>query len=105
MRFALPAVLVLALAACDPLSGLQNLVSPENADARAAVELAVKSDFPALIDEIGAGGGPLLTRAYDVARVPESDRAARTLALNSNLGVYAGSPDALIAALIAAGRP
>ena len=109
MRFRLPSglplALVAALAACDPVSGLSNLVSAGNAPNRAAVEVAVKSDFPALIDEIGAGGGPLLARAYDAARVPETDRPARTLALNGNLGLYASSPDALVAALVAAGRP
>ena len=105
------ALLVLALftapvlAACTPLAGLSNLYSSENAGRRATVEVIVKSDFPTIIDEIGRGGGPVLTSAYDAARVPAGDRAARTLALDGNLGLYAGSPDALVAALVAAGRP
>ena len=88
-----------------PMARLSNLVSTQNAGTRAAVEVVVKSDFNTIIDEIGAGGGPVLTRAYDAARVPPGDRPARTLALNGSLGLYAGSPDTLIAALVAAGRP
>lgn len=70
---------------------------------RGQVELWVKTNHPALIDHIGAGGGPLLTRAFDLARVPAADRPTRVLQMQGDLGLYAANPEALIVALMAFG--
>lgn len=101
MRLILP-VLFTFLAACTTDGDLRDfapLASPNG-----AVEVLVKSNHPALIAEIDAGGGPLLTRAFDAAGVPEQDRPARTLQLQGNLGLYDANPGALVTALSVYGR-
>lgn len=103
-------VLFLAVAGCtqgtgvSPLEGLRGLVDPADADRRAAVELEVKSAFPAILTEIGNGGGPALTRAFDAAGVPDSDRSARIIQLDGDLGLYAENPGALSLAIATYGR-
>ena len=64
-----------------------------------AVELVVKANHPALLQEIAAGGGPTLTRAMDTAGIPPQDRPARLIQLNADLGLYAANPGALVTAL------
>lgn len=94
-------IALLALASCapgtatTPVDGLRGLFDPARADRRAAVELAVKEDWPAVLTQIQAGGGPALSRAYDAAGVPAADRPARTLQLSGDLPLYAQNPGAL----------
>jgi hypothetical protein len=70
---------------------------------RGQVELLVKSNHPALLDQIAAGTGPILAQAFDTAGVPEPDRPARIIQLQSDLGLYAANPEALIVALMVYG--
>ncbi len=98
MRRAL--LFALALSACTPGLNLGAALDPLQAQRRGAVELAVKSAFPDILDEIEAGDGPSLTRAFDAAGVPQADRPARTLQLNGDLGLYAANPGALVTALL-----
>jgi hypothetical protein len=87
-----------------PVSGIGTGV--ENAayrQRRGQVELIVKSNFDAIVDDINAGGGPVLTEAMDAARVPAADRPARILQMQADMGLYAGNPGALIVALMVYG--
>mgnify|MGYP004540382017 CR=1 FL=1 len=95
---ALPLLLVLTLAACA--SGPGALLDPALAQRRGAVEVAVKSAHPGILEEIDAGGGPALSRALDAAGVPPEDRPARLLQLKGDLGLYRANPGALVAALV-----
>jgi len=70
---------------------------------RGAVELIVKSEYPVILQEIEAGGGPVLRDAMDRAGIPEADRPARLLQLRSDLPLYAESPAALVTALLTYG--
>ncbi|WP_411891925.1 hypothetical protein [Yoonia sp. SDW83-1] len=84
-----------------PISGLST--AAENAAynrRRGQVELIVKSNFPGIIDEIQAGGGPALTEAMDAAGIPPGDRPARILQMQGDLGLYAQNPGALVVALM-----
>ena len=71
-----------------------------NAGQRGPVELEVKSGYDAILREIGAGGGPTLTRVFDLARVPEQDRPTRLIQLDNDYGLYAANPDALVNAMM-----
>ncbi|MCO4847545.1 MAG: hypothetical protein KC448_06190 [Yoonia sp.] len=88
-----------------PFNGIatlaQNLMSD---DRRGPVEVLVKSNHPALIDQINAGTGPILIQAMDTARIPDSDRSARIIQLQSDLGLYAANPGALVTALMVYGN-
>ncbi|MEL6573808.1 MAG: hypothetical protein AAFQ64_19315 [Pseudomonadota bacterium] len=80
--------------------------STENAiyqQRRAAVEVIVKSEFDAIISDIQSGGGPTLTQAFDAASVPSEERATRAFQLNTDLGLYAGNPGALVTAIMVYG--
>jgi hypothetical protein len=70
---------------------------------RGAVELAVKGNWPAIIGEITAGGGPALTTAMDAAGVPPQDRPARLIQLQQESAAYAANPGALVSALMVYG--
>ena len=106
MRPTLPHLILpaaLALAACagqNPLTGVTSaLTAPDRQ--RGAVELAVKSSFPAIMSEIAAGsGGPALTAAFDAAGVPAEDRPARIIQLGRDAGLYNANPGALTQALL-----
>jgi len=65
----------------------------------------VKSDFPAILADIQSGGGASLTRVFDLAGVPEQDRATRAFQLNNDIGLYAQNPGALITTLLVYGQP
>lgn len=78
---------------------------PDYAARRGATELAVKSSWPAIVAEIGAGGGPALTAAMDAARVPAADRPTRLYQLAQEQGTYAQSPETLVSALMVWGNP
>ena len=67
---------------------------------RGQVEVFVKSNFTAVIADIRAGGGPILTEAMNSAGVPLNDRPARIIQLRSDIGLYETAPGALITALM-----
>ena len=109
----LPIIAVICLSACSqkanhignplllPVSGLSTAVG--NAaynQRRGRVELIVKSNYDAIKDDIRAGGGPILTEAMEAARIPETDRPARIIQLQSDMGLYANNPGALVVALM-----
>lgn len=84
-----------------PLNAIGNSIG--NAaynETRGKVEIYVKSNHPALVADIRRGGGPFLTKAYDIAGAPKPIRAEHTLQLQSDLQIYAGSPDALVVAVM-----
>ena len=87
-----------------PVSGIGTAF--ENAaynERRGRVEVIVKTNHPAILDEILAGGGPLLTEAMDTARIPAEDREARIIQLQSDFGLYQTNPGALVVALMVYG--
>lgn len=87
-----------------PFSGLATAASNAvYSQRRGAVELFVKTNHPALINEINAGGGPTLTEAMNTANIPTEDRPARVLQLQSDLGLYNANPGALVTALMVYG--
>lgn len=107
MRSSLLSVLILAgcTAGGNPFNlPASALTDPaENAiytQRRGAVEVIVKSDFDGIIADIQAGGGPTLTRAFDAAGIPPAERATRAFQLNNDLALYAGSPGALVTAIM-----
>lgn len=67
---------------------------------RGAVEVFVKTNHPALIRDIQAGGGATLTQAMDIAQVPPQNRAGLILDLRSDLGLYAQNLDAMVVTLM-----
>ncbi|WP_341366136.1 hypothetical protein [Yoonia sp. BS5-3] len=106
----------LALAACSneanhlgnplllPVSGLSTAIG--NAaynERRGRVEVIVKSNYPAILRDLNAGGGPVLTDAMNAAEVPEADRPTRIIQLQSDIGLYAQNPGALVVALMVYG--
>lgn len=84
-----------------PVDAVQNGINnAAYSQQRGAVEVIVKSEFPAILADIDAGGGPVLTRAMDAARIALGDRSARTLQLQGDLGLYSANPGALVTALM-----
>lgn len=81
-----------------PLPALTSLSNP----ARGATEVFVKTNHSALIRDLRTGGGPVLTQAYDTARVPDDLRPVQTLRLQSDLQIYQTNPGALVTAILAA---
>ncbi|MCX7298839.1 MAG: hypothetical protein NTX73_00345 [Rhodobacterales bacterium] len=71
---------------------------------RGAVEITVKSGYPAILTEIDAGGGPILTQAMDQAGVPAQDRPTRIIQLQSDMALYQANPAALVAAIMVYGK-
>lgn len=111
MRPALAALMFLTAcsgAADDPGNPLSwpgrlfagDFTDPAAQQRRGAVEVAVKSNHPAIMAEIAAGGGRLLTQAMEAARVPQPDRAARAIQLRADQGLYQANPGALVTALM-----
>ena len=99
MRIALSCIVFLTVCSGDakdlgnplllPLSGLTTLA--ENTvynERRGRVEVLVKSNHPALIDQINAGAGSILIAALYTAGVPATDRPTRIIQLQSDLGLY-----------------
>ncbi len=70
---------------------------------RGAVELIVKSNYEEIKTDIRAGGGPVLNKAMDAAGIPERDRPARLIQLQSDMGLYQATPGALVTALMVYG--
>lgn len=81
-------------------TGVENAIYDER---RGAVEVQVKSNYPAILDEIAQGGGPALTEAMDLALIPIEDRPARIRQMQADLPLYADSPEALVVALMVYG--
>ncbi len=113
---ALPAALLLAACAGgddgshlpNPLSlpgqALGNAIGNGIYNARRGkVEAFVKANHPALIEEIRAGGGPLLTHAMALAGVRPEMRPTLALRLKADIGLYLNSPEALVVALMVHG--
>ena len=67
---------------------------------RGQVELIVKSNLPAVLNDIRMGGGPTLTEAMNIAGIPVTDRPARIIQLQSDIQLYESSPGALVTALM-----
>ena len=102
-------VLVALLSACSsqpnplalPLSGLTTAWgNATNAQTRGEVEVFVKTNHPELLQDIARGGGPSLSQAYDLAKVPQSARALHTLRLQSDRALYQANPGALVVAIM-----
>lgn len=98
----------LALAACSadparfdrPVSNAMPISnSAARDDRRGEIEILVNSHHRALIADIRAGGGSVLSLAQELAGVPTAARPAQILQLQSNLPLYRASPDALALAL------
>ncbi|MFQ1700867.1 hypothetical protein ACJ5NV_09745 [Loktanella agnita] len=70
---------------------------------RGQVELIVKANFDGIRNDIRAGGGPILTKAMNAARIPADERPARITQLQGDMGLYAGNPGALVTALMVYG--
>jgi len=111
MRRALPVFCLLAACSSQgnqvgnpftaPFSGFATAPSTAvYSQRRGAVELFVKTNHPALIHQINAGGGPTLTEAMNTANIPVEDRPTRIVQLQSDLGLYEVNPGALITALM-----
>ena len=87
-----------------PISGLATAASNAiYSQRRGKVEVLVKSNHPALIAQINAGAGPILTQAMETAEIPVLDRPARIIQLQSDLGLYTANPGALVTALMVYG--
>ena len=112
-----PFIFCLCLAACSneanhlgnplllPISGIGNAFNnAAYAQRRGAVELLVKSNHGALIEEIAVGGGPLLDEAMETANIPQAERPARILQLQGDIGLYTDNLEALIVALMVYGN-
>ena len=112
----IPLIFLVVLAGCSneanhpgnpfflPISGLTTAASNAvYSERRGTVEVLVKSNHPALIDQINAGNGPILTQAMDAARIPQEDRETRIFQMQSDLGLYQANPGALVTALMVYG--
>ncbi|SEW11435.1 hypothetical protein SAMN04488515_1118 [Cognatiyoonia koreensis] len=87
-----------------PISGFGTAVeNQEYTQRRGRVELAVKTNYPEILNEIRSGDGPSLRMAMDAAQVPVRDRPARITQLQGDLGLYSGNPGALVTALMVYG--
>ena len=87
-----------------PVNAVQNgLSNAAYQQQRGTVELIVKSEFPAILADISASGGPVLTRAMAAAGILPQDRPTRIIQLQSDYGLYAANPGALVTALMVFG--
>jgi hypothetical protein len=67
---------------------------------RGQLEVYVKTNFTAMLADIRAGEGPILDNAMTIAGIPAGDRPTRIIQLQSDVGLYAAAPGALITALM-----
>jgi hypothetical protein len=87
-----------------PVNAVQNGINnAAYSQRRGSVEVIVKSEFPAILTDIDAGGGPVLTRAMEAALIPVQDRPTRVLQLQGDMGLYSANPGALVTALMVFG--
>ena len=109
----IPLIFLVVLAGCSneanhlgnpfflPISGLTTAASNAvYSERRGTVEVLVKSNHPALVDQINAGAGPVLSQVMETAGIPVPDRPTRIIQLQSNLGLYAANPGALVTTLM-----
>ncbi len=88
-----------------PATGLSSVVGNAAYNKqRGEVELIVKSNYEEIKTDVRAGGGPVLTKAMNAARIPDQDRPARIIQLQSDMGLYQATPGALVTALMVYGR-
>ena len=100
MRFILPCLILLgACTGANPFTGVTSALTVPDRQ-RGAVELAVKAEFPQIMSQIDAGGGPALSAAFDAAGVPQADRPARIIQLQGDAGLYRFNPGALTQSLL-----
>ncbi|MCF2903890.1 hypothetical protein L0666_02735 [Octadecabacter sp. CECT 8868] len=84
-----------------PIHAVGNAVSNATyGQRRGQVEVFVKTNHPALITDIRAGGGVTLTEAFDIANVPPAARAPHTLQMQSDLALYTNNLGALVVAIM-----
>jgi len=87
-----------------PVNGLGTAIGNAGYNqTRGQVEVFVKTNHPALIADLRAGGGPTLTEVFDIANAPVQARAPHTLQLQSNLQLYESNLDALVVAIMVVG--
>lgn len=87
-----------------PIDAVQNGINnAAYSQRRGTVEVIVKSEFPAILADIDAGGGPVLSRAMEAALIPVAERSARTIQLQGDMGLYSANPGALVTALMVYG--
>ncbi len=87
-----------------PLSGIGTVFgNMADTKRRGQVEVIVKANFDAIRSDIRMGGGPVLSKAMDASGIPERDRPARILQLQSDAGLYNQTPCALVTALMVYG--
>lgn len=111
-----PPIAVLLISACSneanhlgnpmllPLSGVSTVIGNAAYEKRRGqVEVIVKANYDTIRKDISAGGGPVLTKAMDAAGIPVEERPARTIQLQSDMGIYNASPGALVTALMVYG--
>ncbi|MCI2400493.1 hypothetical protein [Aliiroseovarius subalbicans] len=109
-------LLILPLAACTdqpshipnplflPAQAVSSTVQNARYDARRArVERHVTANFVAIIGEITAGGGPLLSTAMELAWIPAPKRPAITRLLAEDITLYHNDAEALVVALMVHG--
>ena len=90
--------------ALAPFAGVSSVIGSAAYEKRhGEVEVIVKSNYEAIKGDIRAGGGPVLTKAMDAAGIPERDRPARVIQLQSDMGLYNTTPGALVTALVVYG--
>lgn len=70
---------------------------------RAEVSDYVADQYPALLADIRASGGPTLATAFDLARVPPETRAVVTARMAGDIALYEADPEALVVALMVSG--
>ncbi|MEL6642106.1 MAG: hypothetical protein AAFN63_19000 [Pseudomonadota bacterium] len=111
-----PLITILLTAACSqeanhlgnplllPVSGISTVIGNAAYEKRRGeVEVIVKSNYDEIKGDIRAGGGPVLTKAMNAARIPDTDRPARIIQLQSDMGLYETTPGALVTALMVYG--
>ena len=87
-----------------PVNGITTAVDNAGyATRRGQVEVFVKTNHPDILSQIAAGGGASVTRAMDLAGIPDADRPARLIQLRADLPLYQAAPAALITALMVYG--
>ncbi|WP_296420516.1 hypothetical protein [Pseudooctadecabacter sp.] len=89
-----------------PVNAVSNAFGNANyAATRGKVEVFVKTNHPALVADLRAGGGPALTQAFDIAQTPQPVRGPHTLQMQSDLSLYETNIAALITAIMVVSDP
>ncbi len=87
-----------------PISGLTNAIqNGAYQQRRGDVEVFVKTNHPALLENIATGSGPALDQAMNLANIAIPDRAARKTQMQGDLELYSQNLEALIVALMVYG--